>query len=86
MISEFSYFTCHHDEHGNMYDLFFCTIVQRYCAGKSAGDNSSVLFVFESCVLLHATVCFSAGDDERATRDERETDERCDRCENDSSV
>ena len=66
--------------------IFLYETVQRNCEGKSAGDNSSVLFVFESCVLLHAVVCFSAGDDERATRDERETDERCDRCENDSSV
>ena len=66
MISEFSYFTCHYKhEHGDMHVLSVHEIVQRHCDGKSAGDNSSVLFVFESCVLLHAMVCFSAGDDHR---------------------
>ena len=48
-----------------------------------AGDNSSVLFVFESCVLLHAAVCFSAGDDQRKERGDKE---RNDECEENSSV
>ena len=66
-----------------MHGLFLHPTTQGNMYCKSAGDNSSVLFVFVSCVLLHATVCFSAGDDQRKERGDKE---RNDECEENSSV
>ena len=73
-------------EHWIIHGLLIYPTIHGNLSSKSAGDNSSVLFVFESCVLLHVRVCFSAGDDQRTEGDDRNTKERNDECEGNSSL
>ena len=57
-----------------------CPAVPRDINSKSAGDNSSVLFGFESCVLLHANINSTARDDNGYEKNHKKAQERTVAC------